>query len=72
MNYSVDRIECGVAVCEDDDLNIVNISLSLLPKGVKEGSVLKCVNGKYVLNKQEENIRRQRILSLQNEFFSSE
>ena len=46
MEYlSVDRIENDTAVCERDDMSVVELALSSLPQGTKEGSVLKVENG---------------------------
>lgn len=37
----IDRIEEGIAVCEDAARGMVEIAVENLPKGAKEGSVLK-------------------------------
>ena len=61
--YAVDRIEEGkVAVCQDLVTGEVkDVPLDTLPEGVHEGSVLDYDGDKYVLNEQEEKIRRDRI-----------
>lgn len=69
MKYIIDRIENGFAVCETEEMKIVNISLDILPEEVKEGSVLLFEDGKYVLLAEEEKERRDRILSLQDDIF---
>ena len=69
MKYIIDRIENGFAVCETEEMEIVNISLDILPEEVKEGSVLLFEDGKYVLLAEEEKERRERILSLQDDIF---
>ena len=73
MEYlSVDRIENDTAVCERDDMSVVELALSALPQGTKEGSVLKVENGIYSLDESEEKRRRKRILELQNMLFSDD
>ena len=73
MEYmSVDRIENGKAVCEREDMSVVELALPSLPQGTKEGSVLKVENGIYSLDESEEKRRRKRILELQNMLFSDD
>ena len=69
MKYIIDRIENGFAVCETEEMKIVNISLDILPEEVKEGSVLVFSNGHYALLTDEEEERRKHILSLQDDIF---
>ena len=69
MKYIIDRIENGFAVCETEEMKIVNIPLDILPEEGKEGSVLLFEEGKYVLLAEEEKERRERILSLQDDIF---
>lgn len=73
MEYlSIDRIENKTAICERGDLSLVELPLSLLPKGAKEGSILKLENGVYTLDTEEEKRRKSRILELQNMLFSDD
>ncbi|MDD4700540.1 MAG: DUF3006 domain-containing protein [Oscillospiraceae bacterium] len=65
----VDRIEGEYAVCEGDNGKIQNILLCQLPTCVNEGSVLKLIDGKYVLDENAYLERRQRILDLQKKLF---
>ena len=69
MRYIIDRIEGGIAVCEDEKRNMSEIKLSDLPKGVKEGSVINYENGEYTVDKRAESVRRERIQNLENELF---
>lgn len=71
-HLSIDRIENKTAICERGDLSLVELPLSLLPKGAKEGSVLKLENGVYTLDTEEERRRKSRILELQNMLFSDD
>ncbi len=62
MNYAVDRIDENIATIE----NITNkekkeVSLELLPKNVKEGSIITLEGGTYILNSNEEEARRKII-----------
>ncbi len=66
MFWSVDRIESGQAVCiSDSELQKV-IPLEKLPKGTKEGSVLREDSGVFILDMEEETRRRNRIQALMN------
>ena len=71
MKYTIDRFESGFVVCETENLEIVSLPLDSLPEGVREGSVIMFDGGKYTLLDCEEEERRNRILSLQDELFSS-
>lgn len=70
MKLIVDRIENGIAVLEKDDLSVVEVALSALPDGTKEGSViLQNEDGSYNLDLTEEEARRKRLLELQKNLF---
>ena len=46
---TVDRFEENFAVCEDRKTGKnYNIEISKLPEGIKEGSIIKFENGKYI------------------------
>ena len=49
----IDRFEEEYAVCENEDMRMVNIPVMYLPKGVKEGDCIYLVNGKYIINNNE-------------------
>lgn len=70
MKYVVDRIESDIAVCEDENLSIVNIPLSVLPKGAKEGSVILFNDGAYSLSLKDEEERRNKLFNLMEDLFS--
>ncbi len=66
----VDRIEGNIVVCEDEDNNIIKISLLNLPKDVKEGNVLIVYDdGKVELDYETEKVRKEKMISLQNNLF---
>lgn len=69
MYYSVDRIINDTAVCEGEDMSMVNIPLSKLPSGVKEGSIVVEANGEYILDLEKEKEIRQKNIALQNALF---
>jgi len=53
--YTVDRIEEKYAICEEkESKEFTKIEIEKLPKGVKEGSVLKFNGNKYIIDKEEE------------------
>ena len=73
MYISIDRIVNGIAVCEREDLSTFEVPVAKLPNEAKEGSVLIIdENGNYVIDNEEENRRRQRILDLQSRLFGDE
>lgn len=62
--FIVDRIEEDVAVLETADKTFVNIPLSDLPCGVKEGQVLLFSDGRYLVDLSETAKRKEKIKSL--------
>lgn len=66
----IDRIEGDFAVCELPDEAEQTIALSLLPKGVKEGTVLELRDGAYVINEEKEKAKRKSNFDLQNQLFN--
>ena len=69
MKLIVDRIEEGTAVLEKEDLSRIEIPVSELPEGVKEGTVLLYDGNSYVTDSDEEALRKQRILEKQRMLF---
>lgn len=69
MKYTVDRIEEGIAVCEDGGGNRVNIPLSFLPENVKEGDLLGVENGNFIVLSDETEKRRKEIYAKQSRIF---
>ena len=69
MFYSIEKIERDNAVLIDDNGNKTVVSISNLPKEIKEGNILKSVNGEFVLDSSEEKKRRKNISSLQKKLF---
>ena len=64
MRYSVDRVESGIAVLEDIDSGVKKeVDIKLIPKDVHDGSIVIFEDGKYILDLEEEKVRRKNILS---------
>ena len=63
MKYAVDRVEENIAVCQNLDTNeIIEIDLKLLPKRIKDGTILIYEDNKYKIDKKEEEKIRLAIL----------
>ena len=69
MMITVDRIEGDFAVCETEDMCVINISTAEIPFEVKEGNVLIFQNGKYIIDEEYEADRRAKIFALQDSIF---
>ena len=67
----VDRIEEKFAVCENRNTKeIVNINLKFLPFDVKEGMVLKYINGKYKIDEKNQIKIEERIKNKMNKLWN--
>lgn len=62
--YCVDRFKGEYAVIEGPDEKMVDIKISELPVGLKEGDCLKKVEGKWIIDEEEKNRRIERIKDL--------
>lgn len=52
QEYTLDRYEGNIAVLENrKNGKMENVDKSKLPDNLKEGSILKCINGKYIFDK---------------------
>lgn len=52
--YTIDRFEENIAVLEDRKTGkIKNVDKQKIPENCKEGDIIKCINGKYFLDKEE-------------------
>jgi len=65
----VDRIEGKYALCERDDGKMQKVLLEVLPKCIKDGSVLNLRDGSYYLDEIAYEKRKNDILNLQNKLF---
>ena len=63
MKYAVDRVEENIVVCQNLDTNeIIEIDLKILPKRIKDGTILIYEDNKYKIDKKEEEKRKLAIL----------
>lgn len=52
QEFSVDRIEGEIVVLENrENGNRIHVKRDKLPTDTKEGDILKCINGKYSIDK---------------------
>ncbi|HBN37976.1 MAG TPA: DUF3006 domain-containing protein [Ruminococcaceae bacterium] len=67
MKWIIDRIENNIAVCELENGEMLDVKISALPKGIKEGDVIK-----LSVDETETNERKERIDKLMNSLFKDE
>lgn len=62
QEFSVDRFEENIVVLENrENGETIQIEKNKLPETIKEGDILKCINGKYSLDKERTEEERERI-----------
>ena len=61
MKYIIDRLEEGIAVCENELKKLIPIPTDLLPDGLKEGDVLEEQEGRFLRDEQGTEARRKEI-----------
>lgn len=66
---SLDRIEENIAVCYDENNNKHEIDILFLPSDIKEGDIIKQVNGRFVIGKNETKKKREKIARLQEDLW---
>ena len=59
--YTVDRIEEKFVVLENSDKSFINIRKELFPENIKDGDIVKFVDDKYVICKDETNKKNKEI-----------
>ena len=69
MKYIIDRFEGSIAVCEDENKNIVNIPKYRLPLEAKEGDAIVEKDGMIEIDDAETLARRQMMKQLVNKLF---
>ena len=68
----IDRFEGKIAVCEERSTGkIKKIEKKNLPEGIKEGSIIKQENGKYIEAKEEQEIIENRIEDKMNKIWKN-
>lgn len=69
MKYIIDRIEKGIAVCEDENKNIINIPKYKLPSGIKEGDIIIEHEGFLKIDNDGTLAEHERIKNKMNKLF---
>ena len=69
MKYSIDRIEEKIAICEDDNGNILKLTLDELPQNIHEGDIIERTENGFVIDTGETQIRRKKMAELQRNIF---
>ena len=64
--WSVDRIVGDMAVLVDDNGNTRDIAMGELPDSIKEGVLLRLIDGVYITDKAATEMRKNAVLSLQD------
>lgn len=67
MKVIIDRFEGEYAVCEKENLDMIDIEIERLPEGVKEGDILIIEDNNIRIDKDETENRRKRIEELMND-----
>ena len=71
QEFSVDRFEGDIAVLENrENGNRINVERNKLPNNLKEGDILKCINGKYSLDKDRTIDETNRIRDKMNNLWN--
>lgn len=66
MKYSVDKIENNIATLESlNDKTKKEVSIEILPKQTKEGSIIIFENNQYTI---DNSLEKERRISIQNKF----
>ena len=71
MKYSIDRIEEKIAICEDDNGNILKLTLDELPQIIHEGDIIERTENGFVIDTGETQIRRKKMAELQKNIFKN-
>ena len=69
MKVSIDRFEGEIAVCEQDNGEILNIEKSRLPENAKEGDVLDIDDDMITIDHDETKQRKEQIEKLVDDLF---
>lgn len=64
MRLIIDRFEDNYAVCEREDMKIINIKKSKLPSCAKEGDVLIIENNRFIIDIEKTKKLRNNIQKL--------
>lgn len=67
MYYAVDRLEENLAVLEDENGTLHTVPREQLPAAVRQGLILRLENGRYCIDPEETQRRREVVLRLQDQ-----
>ena len=69
MKVIIDRFEGEYAICEKENLEMIDIEIKNLPAHAKEGDILIIDNGVIKVDSSETNKRKKKIDSLIDELW---
>ena len=61
MKYIIDRLEEGLAICENEQKEMVPIPLAHLPIAIKEGDLINEAEGIYSIDREGTEQRRRNM-----------
>lgn len=61
MRYIIDRLEEGIAVCENELKKMISIPKEHLPQDIKEGDLLSEDDGIFSIDKEATDKRRSQM-----------
>lgn len=71
QEFSIDRLEDDIVVLENrENGNRKNIERNKLPSHIEEGDILKCINGKFSLDKEKTVDETNRIKNQMNDLWN--
>lgn len=72
MKFYVDRIENNkIAVCVDENEKIIELKIKAIVGCVVEGSVIKKIGNKFVVDEKETALKKEEMFNLQNDLFNN-
>jgi len=70
MRYIIDRFEHEMAVLEDEEKKMIQISNKYLPKGAREGDVIILEHNVYTIDQDETKKRKENIKKMIDELWN--
>jgi hypothetical protein len=67
MKLIIDRFEGNYAVCETENMKMINVLKDLIPPSSKEGDVLLFAGTKYTIDIKATNVRKEKIEKLMDD-----
>lgn len=69
MKFTVEAIEDGIAILENDSGEKIEISVDNLPDGIKEGSILTVIDAEFKILIEDTRERRRMMFEKQRRLF---